>query len=79
MSFAALRALSHHLATVAGVGTPYRRHHVTLPDGRRLTWSVRMERNTVGHFAVEGARFDGWCDGWPLTDDELERLVPPVP
>jgi hypothetical protein len=36
---------------------------------------VRLERNTVGHFAIEGDAFDGWCDGWPLTDDELDHLL----
>jgi hypothetical protein len=48
---------------------------VTLRDGRRLTWSVRMERSTVGHFALEGQAFDGWCDGWPVTDEELGGLL----
>jgi hypothetical protein len=61
------------------VGTPYRTHSTTLPDGRRLTWSVRMERNSVGHFAIEGQRFDGWLDGWPLTDEELEALLVQLP
>jgi hypothetical protein len=36
---------------------------------------VRLERDPVGHFAVEGARFDGWCDGWPVPDDEREELL----
>jgi hypothetical protein len=53
---------------------PYIRRRVTLPDGRRLSWSVRLERNNVGHFAIEGQRFDGWCDGWPLTDEELTAI-----
>ncbi len=61
--------------TGAPVGTPYRRHTITLPAGRPLTDSVHMERNTVGHFAIEGEPFDGWCDGWPLTDEELVGLL----
>jgi hypothetical protein len=32
---------------------------VTLPDGRRLSWSIRLDRNAVGHFSVEDAVFDG--------------------
>jgi hypothetical protein len=40
-----------------------------------LSWSVRLERDAVGHFAVEGARFDGWLDGWPVTDEELGELL----
>ena len=69
--------MSHLVGTVDLVGSPYRRERMTLPDGRPLSWSVRLERNTVGHFTVDGARFDGWCDGWPVTDDELERLLQP--
>jgi hypothetical protein len=57
------------------MGSPYIRRRVTLPDGRVFTWSIRLERNNVGHFAVEGQAFDGWLDGWPLTDDELERVI----
>jgi hypothetical protein len=54
------------------MGSPFIRRRVTLPDGRELSWSIRLERNSVGHFAIEGEAFDGWCDGWPLTDEELE-------
>ncbi len=53
----------------------FRRHTVTLPDGRRLTYSVRMKRDLVGHFAIEGAQFDGWCDGWAIPDEELEVML----
>jgi hypothetical protein len=63
------------IGSLSMIDGPYVRRRVTLPDGRRLSWSIRLERNNVGHFAVEGARFDGWCDGWPLTDDELEVLL----
>ena len=36
--------------------------------------STRRARYGFGHFAIEGRRFDGWCDGWPVTDEELEGL-----
>jgi hypothetical protein len=38
---------------------PFIRRRATLPDGRRLSWSIRLERNSVGHFVVEGQAFDG--------------------
>ncbi len=60
------------------MGDPFRRHTVTLPDGRPLSWSIRMERDPAGHFAIEGQPFDGWLDGWPFADDELAGLLATV-
>jgi hypothetical protein len=54
---------------------PFIRRRITLPHGRVFSWSIRPERNNVGHFNVEGAAFDGWLDGWALTDEELERAI----
>jgi hypothetical protein len=44
-------------------------------DGRPLSWSIRLERNAVGHFSVEGGAFDGWCDGWALAEEELDWAI----
>jgi hypothetical protein len=69
------RPVSDRLGMFAAIGSPFVRRRVTLPDGGRLSWSVRLERNAAGHFAVEGQAFDGWCDSWPLTDELYGRLV----
>jgi hypothetical protein len=37
---------SHLTATFAAMANPFVRHRVTLPDGRPLVWSVRLERNS---------------------------------
>lgn len=57
------------------MGSPHKRERLTLPDGRSLTYRVPMLSDSYGRPMVDGKPCDGWCDGWPLTDDELAQLL----
>ena len=59
------------------MGRPYTVERVTLADGRALTYRRVMSSDEFGRQVSKGPPTDGWCDGWPITNDELERLLPP--
>ncbi|HKY15792.1 MAG TPA: hypothetical protein VJM33_12780 [Microthrixaceae bacterium] len=57
------------------MGSPYVEERITLTDGRELTYRRQLSSDEFGRQLAKGEPVDGWCDGVPLTDDQLRDLL----